>query len=234
MGALGRVHGNGDLELALTIRTFAVAERAAAPLGRRRHRLGLRSARRGAGVADEGSAASRRHRGSARARGGVSARTSRRATASRAVADERASAGRGRLGARCRRAGERRRRGGRRGIRAGTGCVRDDARLRRAAVPARRAPRAIGGLRGSPRPAGAGRGVGCRALGGGGRRRGPRRRRAPRLLDARGHPAGSRRRSRSSPPFPTGSRSCATAVSDSYPSPTRAARRRGCSRGRSR
>ena len=27
MGALGRVHGNGDLELALTIRTFAVAER---------------------------------------------------------------------------------------------------------------------------------------------------------------------------------------------------------------
>jgi para-aminobenzoate synthetase component 1 len=25
MGALGRVHGNGDLELALTIRTFAVA-----------------------------------------------------------------------------------------------------------------------------------------------------------------------------------------------------------------
>jgi len=27
MGALGRVHGNGDLELALTIRTFALAER---------------------------------------------------------------------------------------------------------------------------------------------------------------------------------------------------------------
>jgi para-aminobenzoate synthetase component I len=27
MGALGRVHGNGDLELALAIRTFAVAER---------------------------------------------------------------------------------------------------------------------------------------------------------------------------------------------------------------
>jgi para-aminobenzoate synthetase component I len=26
MGALGRVHGNGDLELALTIRTFAVAD----------------------------------------------------------------------------------------------------------------------------------------------------------------------------------------------------------------
>jgi anthranilate/para-aminobenzoate synthase component I len=26
MGALGRVHGNGDLELALTIRTFAIAE----------------------------------------------------------------------------------------------------------------------------------------------------------------------------------------------------------------
>ena len=25
MGALGRVHGNGDLELALTIRTFAIA-----------------------------------------------------------------------------------------------------------------------------------------------------------------------------------------------------------------
>jgi len=27
MGALGRVHGNGDLELALTIRTFALAGR---------------------------------------------------------------------------------------------------------------------------------------------------------------------------------------------------------------
>ena len=26
MGALGRVHGNGDLELALTIRPFAIAE----------------------------------------------------------------------------------------------------------------------------------------------------------------------------------------------------------------
>ena len=26
MGALGRIHGNGDLELALTIRTFAIAE----------------------------------------------------------------------------------------------------------------------------------------------------------------------------------------------------------------
>jgi para-aminobenzoate synthetase component 1 len=26
MGALGRVHGNGDLELALTIRTFAIAD----------------------------------------------------------------------------------------------------------------------------------------------------------------------------------------------------------------
>ena len=26
MGALGRIHGNGDLDLALTIRTFAIAE----------------------------------------------------------------------------------------------------------------------------------------------------------------------------------------------------------------
>ena len=26
MGALGRVHGNGDLDLALTIRTFSIAE----------------------------------------------------------------------------------------------------------------------------------------------------------------------------------------------------------------
>ena len=26
MGALGRVHGNGDVELALTIRTFAIAD----------------------------------------------------------------------------------------------------------------------------------------------------------------------------------------------------------------
>ena len=26
MGAIGRVHGNGDVDLALTIRTFAIAE----------------------------------------------------------------------------------------------------------------------------------------------------------------------------------------------------------------
>ena len=45
MGALGRVRGNGDLELALTIRTFAVAAGRDPPVGRRRHRLGLRPCR---------------------------------------------------------------------------------------------------------------------------------------------------------------------------------------------
>ena len=43
MGALGTVYPNGDLELALTIRTFAIAEARVAPLGRRRDRLGFRA-----------------------------------------------------------------------------------------------------------------------------------------------------------------------------------------------
>ena len=66
MGALGTVRGNGDLELALTIRTFAVAEGRDPPLGRRRHRLGLRARGRDRGVVDEGAAAARRDRRAAR------------------------------------------------------------------------------------------------------------------------------------------------------------------------
>ena len=54
MGALGVVRGNGDLELALTIRTFAIADGQDPPLGRRRHRLGLRPGGRDRGVVDEG------------------------------------------------------------------------------------------------------------------------------------------------------------------------------------
>ena len=47
MGALGRVHGNGDLELALTIRTFAVADGRVHLWVGGGHRLGLGPARRG-------------------------------------------------------------------------------------------------------------------------------------------------------------------------------------------
>ena len=68
MGALGRIRPNGDLDLALTIRTFAVADGRDPPLGRRRHRLGLRAAGRDRGVVGEGAAAARgrRERGAAR------------------------------------------------------------------------------------------------------------------------------------------------------------------------
>ena len=57
MGALGRIYPNGDIDLGLTIRTFAVAERSHPPVGRRRHRLGLRSGGGGRGVAGQGPAA---------------------------------------------------------------------------------------------------------------------------------------------------------------------------------
>ena len=57
MGALGRVYPNGDLELGLTIRTFAIAEGRIHLWVGRRHRLGLRSGRRGRGVARQGAAA---------------------------------------------------------------------------------------------------------------------------------------------------------------------------------
>ena len=53
---------NGDFDLALTIRTFAIADGPDAPLGRRRHRLGLRAGGRDRGVVDEGAAAARRGR----------------------------------------------------------------------------------------------------------------------------------------------------------------------------
>ena len=68
MGALGRVYGNGDLELALTIRTFAIAE------GQIHLWVGggivwdSDPRERGRGVADEGGAASRRDRRAARRR----------------------------------------------------------------------------------------------------------------------------------------------------------------------
>jgi anthranilate/para-aminobenzoate synthase component I len=44
MGALGRIYSNGDLDLALTIRTFAIVDDAIHLWGWRRHRLGLAAA----------------------------------------------------------------------------------------------------------------------------------------------------------------------------------------------
>ena len=60
MGALGRVYPNGDLELGLTIRTFAIAAGEIHLWVGRRHRLGLRPGGRGRGVAREGAAAAAR------------------------------------------------------------------------------------------------------------------------------------------------------------------------------
>ena len=57
MGALGRVYPNGDLELGLTIRTLRDRRRPDTSVGGRRHRVGLRSGRRGRGVAREGAPA---------------------------------------------------------------------------------------------------------------------------------------------------------------------------------
>ena len=57
MGALGVVRPNGDFELALTIRTFAIADGTDPPLGRRRDRLGLRARGRDRGVVGQGAAA---------------------------------------------------------------------------------------------------------------------------------------------------------------------------------
>ena len=84
MGALGTVYPNGDLDLALTIRTFAVADGPDPPLGRRRHRLGLGAAGGDRGVLGQGAAAARRDR-RARARAG-GARDAARARRVRAAA----------------------------------------------------------------------------------------------------------------------------------------------------
>ena len=66
MGALGVLRPDGDFDLALTIRTFAVADGARPSLGRRRHRVELRAGGRDRGVVGEGAAAARGRR---RARG---------------------------------------------------------------------------------------------------------------------------------------------------------------------
>ncbi len=71
MGALGVVHPNGDLDLGLTIRTLAVADGRAAPVGGRRDRVGLRPGRRGRGVAGQGAAAGTPDRRRAARGGGV-------------------------------------------------------------------------------------------------------------------------------------------------------------------
>ena len=146
MGALGRVYGNGDLDLALTIRTFAIAD------GRIHLWVGggvvwdsdpeaeiaeswtkadplLRAIGAPRPEADERSPAS------AAAVGGEGAMSGDGAARRRGV---------GPRPRRPRRAGDRRRR---RGVHARPGRLRDDARLRRAAVPARRAPRAARGAR---------------------------------------------------------------------------------------
>ena len=59
MGALGTIQANGDFELALTIRTFAVADGPDPPLGRRRDRVGLRARGGDRGVLGEGAAPAR-------------------------------------------------------------------------------------------------------------------------------------------------------------------------------
>ena len=59
MGALGTIRPNGDFDLALTIRTFALAAGRVAPLGRRRDRLGLRAGGGDRGVVGQGAPAAR-------------------------------------------------------------------------------------------------------------------------------------------------------------------------------
>ena len=62
MGALGVLRPNGDFDLALTIRTVRARRGRDPPVGRRRHRLGLRSRGRDRGVVGQGAAAARRRR----------------------------------------------------------------------------------------------------------------------------------------------------------------------------
>ena len=167
MGALGRIWPNGDLDLALTIRTFAVAD------GRIHLWVGggvvWDSEPRGGdrGVLGEGAAAARRARRAAgcRERAGAS-RVSRRPLALRRRRPRRRRPGR---------AGPPRRR---RGASAGPCGVRDPARLRRQAVPPGGAPRPARRLVRADRAAGppADRG---RASSRRGRRRGGRAGRRP-------------------------------------------------------
>ena len=118
MGALGVVRGNGDLELALTIRTFAIAE-GGSTSGSAAGSSGTRSRRP-------------RSRSRGRRRGRCSPRSARRSRRERVTLLAR----RGRRPRRRRsgRAGAAR---GRRGAPARPRRVRDDARLRRRAVQAR-------------------------------------------------------------------------------------------------
>ena len=105
--------------------------RAHPPLGRRRHRLGLRSRRGDRGVVDEGGAAALGDRGSGRGR--------------RSCDD---AAGRGGVGQGRRRSGRARGLRRRRGLPPRARGVRDPARLRRPALPARGSHRAAAGLGG--------------------------------------------------------------------------------------
>ena len=107
---------NGDFDLALTIRTFAVADGPDPPLGRRRHRLGLRAGGRDRGVVGQGAAAARRGR---RAGARMKLLAVAVAGAASSIRDEPVFARR------------------RRGAAARRRRLRDAARLRRPAVPAR-------------------------------------------------------------------------------------------------
>ena len=184
MGALGRVYGNGDLDLALTIRTFAIAEgqihlwvgggvvwdsirrRRSPSRGSRPTRCCARSARLASSATTPGERSRRRGRG-------------------RSEPDERRRpARRCRLRARSRRPRRAGSRARRRGVHARPGSVRDDAGLRRPSVSARAASRSPSGLGRAHRARAARRGrvrvaCGARPRAGGDARGG-----APALLDA--------------------------------------------------
>ena len=239
MGALGRVYGNGDLDLALTIRTFAIAEGRihlwvgggvvwdSDPAGRDRRVVG------------QGRSAAARDRGAAR-RQPATRRLRRRQRRCGGRAVGAAMSGdalprRRRLGARprrARRAGARRRR---RGVHARPRRVRDDARLRRAPVPVRAST--------SPASRSSAERIGLeppdarRDRARSPRSRSSRRARPRRSCGStgrRGRRAASTARSRSSARSRTGSRRPARAASGSSRCSTSGARRRGCSRRRSR
>ena len=123
MGALGTIRPNGDLDLALTIRTFADRRRAHPPLGRRRDRVGLGTrTRRSRSRGSRRGRCSRRSAPTCRSRFGYDVSHSPSPGAASSI----------------RRARDPR---GRRGVHARARRVRDDARVRRPAVSAGRAPR---------------------------------------------------------------------------------------------
>ena len=175
MGALGTIRGNGDFELALTIRTFAIAD------GWIHLWVGggvvWDSAARGGdrGVVGQGPAAARGGRRPACLRSDDAARRRDRRARPRRPGRAGLPRGRRRPPPRC--------------------CgVRDDPRVRRPAVPARRSPQALPVLRTGARAARAGRRGGARRAARRGRAAGSRAAPVPhvarRRRDRRTLPAG--------------------------------------------